>query len=73
MPAIFSNTVSDDEIIKTKFISKFDHKNESANPGYYSVLLKDYNITTELTAALKIRDYKSTHLIKMEMNLFNLI
>ena len=72
MPAIFSNTVTDDEIIKTKFISKFDHKNEFANPGYYSVLLKDYNITTELTAALDL-DYKSTHLIKMEMNLFNLI
>ena len=60
MPAIFSNTVSDDEIIKTKFISKFDHKNESANPGYYSVLLKDYNITTELTAALRSGIQKHT-------------
>jgi len=30
--------------------SRFDHKDESASPGYYSVLLKDYNIKVELTA-----------------------
>ncbi len=53
MPASFPNNISDEEIVKQKFISKFDHKNEKASVGYYSVLLKDYNISTELTAALR--------------------
>jgi predicted alpha-1,2-mannosidase len=30
--------------------SRFDHADEHAEPGYYSVLLKDYNIRAELTA-----------------------
>lgn len=30
--------------------SVFSHDNESAAPGYYSVLLQDYNINVELTA-----------------------
>lgn len=30
--------------------SKFSHSDESATAGYYSVLLKDYNIKVELTA-----------------------
>ena len=31
--------------------SRFSHSDEVARPGYYSVLLKDYNIKAELTAA----------------------
>ncbi len=31
--------------------SKFSHQQESSKPGYYSVLLKDYNIKAELTAS----------------------
>jgi len=53
MPAAFLNNISDEEIINQKFISKFDHQNEKASVGYYTVLLKDYNITSELTAALR--------------------
>nr|MCU0344651.1 GH92 family glycosyl hydrolase [Ignavibacterium sp.] len=53
MPSTFLKNISDDEILKHKFQSKFDHKNESASPGYYYVLLKDYNIKTELTASLR--------------------
>ncbi len=30
--------------------SRYDHADESATPGYYSVLLKDYGIRVELTA-----------------------
>ncbi len=30
--------------------SRFDHREEWASPGYYSVFLKDYNILVELTA-----------------------
>ena len=53
MPAIFSKSLTDDEIVKQKFVSKFNHKNEKANPGYYSVLLKDFEITAELTPSLR--------------------
>lgn len=38
---------------RIKFQSRFDHKNEKAVPGYYSVYLDDYNVKTELTAALR--------------------
>ncbi|SNY95494.1 GH92 family glycosyl hydrolase [Flagellimonas pacifica] len=33
--------------------SRFNHKNESAEPGYYSVLLDDYGIKVELTTTLR--------------------
>ncbi len=53
MPASFSNSISEDEIVKQIFASKFDHKNEKASPGYYLVFLKDFNISSELTAGLR--------------------
>lgn len=34
--------------------SEFDHKDEIARPGYYAVLLKDYQITAELTATKRV-------------------
>lgn len=34
--------------------SAFDRKDEIATPGYYSVLLKDYNIKAELTATPRV-------------------
>ncbi|PKB18834.1 GH92 family glycosyl hydrolase [Flavobacterium sp. 5] len=34
--------------------SRFDRKDESATSGYYSVLLKDYNIKAELTATKRV-------------------
>lgn len=33
--------------------STFDHDSEEASPGYYSVLLKDFGIKTELTATAR--------------------
>jgi len=33
--------------------SRFDHANEVASPGYYSVLLDDYNVKAELTTTLR--------------------
>ncbi|MDD7885126.1 GH92 family glycosyl hydrolase [Flavivirga sp. 57AJ16] len=33
--------------------SKFSHDNEMASPGYYSVILDDYNIKAELTTTLR--------------------
>jgi len=35
---------------ETGYRSRFSHENEIAHPGYYSVLLEDYNIKVELTA-----------------------
>ena len=33
--------------------SRISHKNENASPGYYSVMLDDYNIKAELTATTR--------------------
>ncbi len=40
--------------------SRFSHKNEIARPGYYSVLLSDYNIKAELTATLRAGFHRYT-------------
>ena len=38
--------------------SRFSHENEIAKPGYYQVLLDDYNINVELTASLRAGIHK---------------
>ncbi len=38
---------------KTGYRSSFSHKNEKASPGYYGVLLDDYNVTAEMTATAR--------------------
>lgn len=40
------------------FHSKFSHAKEQAQPGYYSVLLEDYNIKAELTASERVGFHK---------------
>ncbi len=40
--------------------SQFDRKNEIAQPGYYKVLLDDYNITAELTATKHVGFHRYT-------------
>lgn len=40
--------------------SRFDHKDEFATPGYYSVLLRDYNIRAELTATKRVALHRYT-------------
>lgn len=40
--------------------SRFSHNNESAEPGYYQVLLKDYDINVELTASRRAGFHKYT-------------
>ena len=42
--------VGDEEDSESGYRSKFNHDNEFASPGYYKVLLDDYNVTAELTA-----------------------
>jgi predicted alpha-1,2-mannosidase len=36
-----------------KFSSRFSHKRESAEPGYYSVYLQDYKVNVSLTSTLR--------------------
>ncbi len=40
--------------------SRFDHSDESASPGYYSVLLKDYNVEVELTVTKRVGLHRYT-------------
>ena len=40
------------------YVSSFSHENELASPGYYQVLLTDYNINVELTASERVGFHK---------------
>jgi len=40
--------------------SRFNHESEKSEPGYYSVLLKDYNIKAELTATARTGFHRYT-------------
>jgi predicted alpha-1,2-mannosidase len=40
--------------------SRFDHADETASPGYYSVLLKDYNVNVELTSTQRAGFHRYT-------------
>lgn len=40
--------------------SRFSHADEQAEPGYYSVLLKDYGIKAELTASARVGMHRYT-------------
>ena len=53
-------TPGDENDSKTGYRSKFNHKNEIASPGYYSVLLDDYNVKVELTSTLRAGFHKYT-------------
>ncbi len=49
MPAVLSINSDADSTKLINLHSSFSHKNETAIPGYYSVLLDTYNIKVELT------------------------
>lgn len=42
------------------FRSRFDHEDEFATSGYYSVLLKDYSVKAELTATKRVGFHRYT-------------
>ncbi|MDR6198041.1 GH92 family glycosyl hydrolase [Siphonobacter sp. SORGH_AS_0500] len=44
----------------TGYRSRFDRKNQVAEPGYYKVLLEDYRITAELTATTHVGFHRYT-------------
>ena len=43
------------------FASTFNHKNESAHPGYYQVFLERYHINAELTSTLRTGYHRYTY------------
>jgi len=45
----------------TGYQSSYDHKEEKARPGYYSVVLKDYGVKAELTATPRVGFHKYTY------------
>lgn len=45
---------------KSGYRSSFSHANEKASPGYYSVLLDDYNIKAEMTATTRVGVHQYT-------------
>ncbi|MEN8249038.1 MAG: GH92 family glycosyl hydrolase [Bacteroidota bacterium] len=49
--------------------SRFRHSTEKASPGYYSVLLDDYNIQAELTATLRVGMHRYTFPESKEANI----
>ncbi len=49
--------------------SRFSHKNESAEPGYYKVRLDDYNIDVQLTATRRVGFHKYTYPENKEANI----
>lgn len=55
MPTTGEPTVitGDEKDSKTGYRSSFDHKNEFASAGYYSVILDDYQVKAELTATTR--------------------
>ncbi|MDR0184269.1 GH92 family glycosyl hydrolase [Lysobacter arvi] len=42
------------------YTSRFDHKDERAEPGYYAVTLQDYDIRAELTASPRVGVHRYT-------------
>jgi predicted alpha-1,2-mannosidase len=45
---------------KAGYRSRFSHSDEQAEPGYYSVLLRDYGIKAELTATARVGMHRYT-------------
>ncbi len=64
---LFSPYVSEKDFFEAKpkdtkngYASKFSHKNEKAEAGYYSVLLEDENIFAEMTATKRVGLHRYT-------------
>ncbi|MCC8170618.1 MAG: GH92 family glycosyl hydrolase [Parabacteroides sp.] len=49
------------EDTRTGYRSAYEHTDETARPGYYSVVLKDYSIKAELTATERVGVHRYTY------------
>lgn len=57
-PAVIDRT--DEESQQMPYASPFSHENETAEPGYYSVMLDTYGIKAEITATQRTAIYRFT-------------
>jgi predicted alpha-1,2-mannosidase len=51
----------DPEKPRSGYASRFDHKDEKAEPGYYAVTLQDYKVRAELTASARTGVHRYTY------------
>ena len=58
--SVTSAAAGDEKESPIGYRSKFSHDNEFASPGYYKVLLDDYNVTAELTATTRTGFHRYT-------------
>ncbi len=59
-PVAFSQDMTSEEIAGFDVKSTFSHQQETASPGYYSVILDDYDIAVELCASPRCGLHKYT-------------
>jgi len=50
----------DERVFGSGYRSRFRHQNEKASPGYYEVLLEDYNVRVALTATRRVGFHRYT-------------
>ena len=62
MPMVDSDLIDrgEENIPRSGYRSSFSHDNESASPGYYSVILDDYAIKVELSATTRAGFHRYT-------------
>lgn len=62
MPMVDSDLINrgEENIPRSGYRSSFSHNNESASPGYYSVILDDYDIKVELSATTRAGFHRYT-------------
>jgi len=70
MPFTDNKFTETDKNTIRNFTSSFSHSDESAEPGYYSVLLKRFNVKAELTASTRAGYHKYTFPSGMESKVF---
>ena len=62
-------TVGEASNTASGYRSSFSHNNEEASPGYYKVLLDDYNITAELTVNKRVGLHRYTYPVNEAANI----
>lgn len=57
---LFMPTTGPVRLHRDHYRSRFNHRDETARPGYYSVMLEDYNVKAELTVSPRAGLHKYT-------------
>ncbi len=70
MPFTDNKFTETDKNTVRNFTSEYSHSNEIAEPGYYSVILKRFNIKAELTASTRTGYHKYTFPLGREPKIY---